>query len=48
MAQRKEFKNWKDYYYPGTTVLVNRKNIHSQLILDSAEKDFVALRMLEL
>lgn len=48
MAQKKEFKNWKDYYYPGTTVLVNRKNIHSQLVLDSAEKDFVALRMLEL
>lgn len=48
MGQRKQFKSWKDYYYPGTTVLVNRKNIHSQIILDSAEKDFVALRMLEL
>lgn len=43
-----KFSRWKDYLYGDTNVLVNKKNIHDKNILIQAEKDYVALRMLEL
>jgi cell filamentation protein len=43
-----KFSRWKDYLYEDSSVLVNKKNIHDKNVLLSAEKDYVALRMLEL
>ncbi len=43
-----KFSRWKDYVYGDTNVLVNKKNIRDKNVLLAAEKDYVALRMLEL